>query len=275
MSDQPTEEVKADGILRLSGIHKRYGSLHVLKGISLDVTEGEVVCIIGPSGSGKSTLLRLINYLETPDEGQIFLNSQRAYFDSGKGKYLELDSRGAREVRTQIGMVFQQFELFPHMTVAENVMVGPRLVKGETSMRAKERALELLRTVGLSSKAYAYPEQLSGGQKQRVAIARALAMEPKLMLFDEATSALDPELVGEVLNVIRKLAMNGMTMILVTHEMGFARKVANRVIFMDDGKIVEEADPETMFTAPGEPRTMKFLKAVLKPEEASEENGEA
>ncbi|MFO7172210.1 MAG: amino acid ABC transporter ATP-binding protein [Bacillota bacterium] len=241
-------------MIRIEGLHKRFGKLHVLKGIDLHVRPGEVVCIIGPSGSGKSTLLRCINRLEEPTEGRIYI----------AGRPLPPGGRELDQVRAELGMVFQRFHLFPHMTALENVMSGPVIVKGMDRAAARRLALELLAKVGLQDKADAYPAQLSGGQQQRVAIARALAMEPKAMLFDEPTSALDPELVGEVLAVMKDLAREGMTMVVVTHEMGFAREVADRVIFMDGGVIVEEGPPEVIFTSPREERTRAFLSKVLR-----------
>lgn len=239
--------------VKVTGLHKYYGSLEVLKGIDMDVAEGEVVCLIGPSGSGKSTFLRCINCLEDPTAGQIFV-------DGVELTDVKLDINKLRE---HIGMVFQQFNLFPHMTVLKNIMLAPVDRRKMTKEQAKTRALELLRRVGLEDKAEVYPDTLSGGQKQRVAIARALAMDPDLMLFDEPTSALDPEMIGEVLNVMRELADGGMTMIVVTHEMGFARDVADRVIFMADGVIVEQGPPQDIFSAPKNPRTIDFLNRVL------------
>ncbi|MCG0238074.1 MAG: amino acid ABC transporter ATP-binding protein [Firmicutes bacterium] len=240
-------------MIRIEGLHKRFGKLHVLKGIDLHVRPGEVVCVIGPSGSGKSTLLRCINRLEEPTEGRIYID----------GRPLPPGGPELDQVRAKLGMVFQRFHLFPHMTALENVMSGPVIVKKMDRAAARRLALELLAKVGLAEKADAYPSQLSGGQQQRVAIARALAMEPKAMLFDEPTSALDPELVGEVLAVMKDLAREGMTMVVVTHEMGFAREVADRVIFMDGGVIVEEGPPEVIFTSPREERTRAFLSKVL------------
>lgn len=240
-------------MLRVHHLSKKFGEHEVLKDINLTVTEGEVVCIIGPSGSGKSTFLRCINQLEIPSGGTI-----RYY-----GKNLMDVATDIRLFREEVGMVFQRFNLFPLKTVVENVMLAPVLTKKKNKGEAKEKALELLKKVGLSEKADVYPKTLSGGQQQRVAIARALAMEPKALLFDEPTSALDPELVGDVLEVMKSLAKEGMTMIVVTHEMGFARDVADRVIFMDDGYIVEEATPDIIFTNPREDRTKSFLARVL------------
>lgn len=236
----------------------------MLKGVSLTVEKGEVVVIIGPSGSGKSTLLRCLNYLETIDDGYITVDGQLV----GKrklpdGRLVDDRRKNIYRLRSQIGMVFQQFNLFPHLTALENVMEGPVTVYKTPPEEARKNALEMLDKVGLADKAHAYPVQLSGGQKQRVAIARALVMRPKVMLFDEPTSALDPELVGGVLAVIKDLANEGMTMIVVTHEMGFAREVADRVIFMDGGRILEEATPQKIFTSPGHPRTREFLSKIL------------
>ena len=242
-----TEKVK------VTDLHKSFGKLDVLRGIDLSVKEGEVVCLIGPSGSGKSTLLRCLNRLEESTAGEIIVDG---YCISDK-------KTDINRVRENIGMVFQQFNLFAHMTVIKNIMFAPVTLKKMTSDEAKKRAMELLERVGLADKADAYPHQLSGGQKQRVAIARALAMNPDIMLFDEPTSALDPEMVGEVLQVMKELAADGMTMVVVTHEMGFAREVADRVIFMSDGVIVEEGAPEQIFDNPQAERTKEFLKCVL------------
>lgn len=242
--------------LRIEKLNKFYGDLHVLKNISLSVKKGEVVVIIGASGSGKSTLLRCVNFLEKTKNGKIYI----------EGKRIRNQEKQLNKVRQELGMVFQHFNLFPHMTVVQNVMEGLVQVKGLHKEKARERALDLLEQVGLSDKAEIYPSMLSGGQKQRVAIARALAMDPKIMLFDEPTSALDPELVGEVLTVMTDLAKQGMTMLVVTHEMWFAKEVADRVIFMDDGIILEEAPPEKMFSAPEHDRTLEFLKQVLPPQ---------
>jgi polar amino acid transport system ATP-binding protein len=240
-------------ILRASHIRKNFGKLHVLKDVSLDIEEGEVVVIIGASGSGKSTFLRCLNFLEKADGGTIFF----------EGKEIIDDEKILNQYREKIGMVFQHFNLFPHMSVLKNVMEGPVQVKNIPVKKAKEEALYLLDKVGLSGKADEYPAMLSGGQKQRVAIARSLAMHPKLMLFDEPTSALDPELVGEVLAVMQKLAGEGMTMIVVTHEMWFAREAADRVIFLEKGTILEESEPEKMFSNPETERVRDFLKQVL------------
>ncbi len=241
-------------MVRLEGVCKRFGQLEVLNGIDFTVSRGEVVCVIGPSGSGKSTLLRCINQLEPPEEGRIYLEGQEITGCSRK----ESD-----ELRRRIGMVFQQFNLFPHKTARENVTLAQIKVLGRSKEEADERARVLLERVGLSDKLDQYPERLSGGQQQRVAIARALAMDPHVMLFDEVTSALDPELVKEVLDVMRELAEEGMTMIVVTHELGFAREVGDRVVFMDEGRIVEQGKPAEILDNPSEERTKKFLGLVL------------
>jgi ABC-type polar amino acid transport system ATPase subunit len=248
-------------VIEVKGVSKRFGNNEVLKNISLSVGQGDVVGIIGPSGSGKSTLLRCINYLEPPDEGDILIGGVLAYRDGHRRR--ELSRAKIADTRRQVGMVFQHFHLFPHMTVLHNVCSGPRYVLHRSKEDCERRALQLLRQVGLAEKVHQYPEELSGGQQQRVAIARALAMEPKAMLFDEPTSALDPELVGEVLAVMRELAKAGMTMLVVTHEMGFVRQVADRVIFMDDGRIVEEGAPAEIFGNPQHRRTQAFLSSVL------------
>ena len=242
-------------MINIHQLHKHYGSHRVLHGVDLNVAKGEVVCLIGPSGSGKSTLLRCINALEAYDGGHIQVF----------GETVQRASKTVHALRSRMGMVFQRFNLFPHRTVLENVMEGPVYVKGEPPTQAREEALVLLEKVGLSAKADAYPEQLSGGQQQRVAIARALAMKPDAMLFDEPTSALDPELVGDVLAVMRTLADEGMTMIVVTHEMGFAREVADRVCFLHGGYIVESGAAEQVLGNPQHPRTQDFLRRVLHP----------
>jgi ABC-type polar amino acid transport system ATPase subunit len=249
-------------MIQLEAIHKSFGSTHVLRGITLSIDRGEVVCIIGPSGSGKSTLLRCINYLEQPEGGRIIIDGQNAYRDLVNGKVRNYPARQIAATREKIGMVFQQFNLFPHLTVLQNIMEAPVQVKHMSKSEAEQKARSLLAQVGLAEKADHYPEELSGGQQQRVAIARALAMDPQAMLFDEATSALDPELVGEVLEIMRELALGGMTMAVVTHEMGFARQVADRVLFMDHGVIVEEGTPQEIFGAPREERTREFLRLV-------------
>ncbi len=242
-------------MIELVGVQKSFGANHVIRGFSASVTKGEVVCIIGPSGSGKSTILRCINGLESYDEGTIEIEEMR----------VDRHDRSIREIRTQVSMVFQRFNLFPHRTALENVTEGPIYVKNEQRAAAERRGRELLARVGLAEKADAYPASLSGGQQQRVAIARALAMAPKAILFDEPTSSLDPELVGEVLGVMRSLAEDGMTMIVVTHEMGFAREVADRVLFLDQGVIVEQGPARELLTNPRNPRTQDFLKRILHP----------
>ncbi|WP_037364389.1 amino acid ABC transporter ATP-binding protein [Amycolatopsis orientalis] len=244
---------------------KSFGSLDVLKGIDLEVHEREVLCLIGPSGSGKSTLLRCINHLEKIDAGRLYVDGVLVGYRERGGRLHELRDKEIAAQRKDIGMVFQRFNLFPHMTALENVMEAPIQVRGEPKARVRERALELLERVGLADKARSYPGQLSGGQQQRVAIARALAMQPKLMLFDEPTSALDPELVGDVLGVMRQLAKDGMTMVVVTHEMQFAREVADKVFFMDGGVVVESGSPEEVIGDPKHERTKAFLARVLNP----------
>ena len=236
----------------INDLHKSYGENEILKGIDLTVNKSEVVVVVGPSGSGKSTLLRCINYLEVPTKGTITIDKETIN-----------KTTNINNIRKDVGMVFQHFNLFPHMTVLQNIMLAPVKVRKISKDNAKQKALELLRRVGLESKADNYPSQLSGGQQQRVAIARALAMEPKIMLFDEPTSALDPEMVNEVLDVMKDLAQSGMTMMCVTHEMGFARQVADRVIFVDQGKILEDASPEMLFTNPKHDRTKEFLAKIL------------
>ena len=244
-------------------VHKRFGATEVLRGVTMTVQRGEKVVIIGPSGSGKTTFLRCINHLEKIQGGRIFVDGQLVGYREENGKILEDSERNVARMRAQIGMVFQRFNLFPHLTALENIIEAPTRVLGAPKLQANTRAQELLNKVGLADKANNYPNALSGGQQQRVAIARALAMNPKLMLFDEATSALDPELVGEVLKVMRQLAEEGMTMIVVTHEMGFAREVADRVIFMDQGNIIEEGKPNDIFNNPGHERTQTFLRLIL------------
>jgi polar amino acid transport system ATP-binding protein len=244
-------------------VHKWYGGTQVLKGIDLEVAPGEVCCVIGPSGSGKSTFLRCVNHLEKIDAGRLEVNGQLVGYRERNGKLHELREKEIAAQRRDIGMVFQRFNLFPHMTALENVMEAPRRVKGQAKAVARERAARLLDRVGLGARGDAYPAQLSGGQQQRVAIARALAMEPKLMLFDEPTSALDPELVGEVLDVMRDLADSGMTMLVVTHEIGFARQVGDSLIFLDEGLVVESGRPDEVLARPRHERTRAFLSKVL------------
>ena len=244
-------------------IHKSFGSVEVLRGIDLTVQPGEVACVIGPSGSGKSTFLRCINHLETIDAGTMRVDGKLIGYREAGGKLHELRESEVAAQRRDIGMVFQRFNLFPHMTAIENVMEAPRTVRRTPRAKAHEAALALLTRVGLAERCDNYPSQLSGGQQQRVAIARALAMEPRLMLFDEPTSALDPELVGEVLDVMRGLAASGMTMVVVTHEMGFAREVGDTLVFMDEGVIVEAGNPREVLTNPQHERTKAFLSKVL------------
>ncbi len=240
-------------MIDVKNLHKYFGSLEVLKGIDCHIDKGECVCVIGPSGSGKSTFLRCLNLLETPTKGDIVIDDMHL-----TEKNFDVDA-----MRKRVGMVFQHFNLFPHLTILENVTLAPIRHKMMTEEQAKEKAMELLNRVGVGDKADNYPAQLSGGQKQRVAIARSLALSPEVMLFDEPTSALDPEMVGEVLEVMKQLAQEGMTMVVVTHEMGFAREVANRVFFMDGGGILEEGTPEQIFDHPQEERTKTFLSKVL------------
>jgi polar amino acid transport system ATP-binding protein len=244
-------------------VHKAFGRNEVLKGIDLEVAPGEVMCILGPSGSGKSTFLRCINHLERTDRGRIYVDGELNGCREHNGRLYELRDRDLCRARTKIGIVFQHFNLFPHLTVLENLIEGPVRVKGEARDLAVERAHRLLAQVGLGERAAAYPRQMSGGQQQRVAIARALAMEPKLMLFDEPTSALDPELVGDVLAVMRDLARSGMTMMVVTHEIGFARGVAHSVVFIDGGVVVERGSPQEVLDRPRNERTQAFLSKVL------------
>ena len=239
-------------MINIENLYKSYGDVHVLKGVDLNVKEKEVVVIIGPSGSGKSTLLRCMNYLEVPTKGNVRVD----------GILLDGEAN-INKVREEVGMVFQRFNLFPHMTVLENIMLAPMKVRKVSREAAEKEARELLARVGVADKADNYPTQLSGGQQQRVAIARALAMKPKVMLFDEPTSALDPEMVGEVLDVMRKLAKAGMTMVIVTHEMGFAREVGDRLLFVDEGRIIEQGNPKEVFENPQQERTKLFLSKVL------------
>jgi polar amino acid transport system ATP-binding protein len=244
-------------------VRKSFGRLDVLNGIDLTVNPSEVLCLIGPSGSGKSTFLRCINHLEKIDGGELRIDGELVGYRQSGNRLYELKDREVCSKRAQIGMVFQRFNLFPHMSVLDNVIAGPVWVKKESAFDSRQQARLLLQRVGLGDKVESYPNQLSGGQQQRVAIARALAMQPKLMLFDEPTSALDPELVGEVLDVMRTLAQDGMTMIVVTHEMGFAREVGDTVAFMDAGVVVESGDPARVLTAPQHDRTRSFLSKVL------------
>jgi polar amino acid transport system ATP-binding protein len=257
-------DAETDRLMVLAeGVHKSFGATEVLKGIDLRVGPSEVMCIIGPSGSGKSTFLRCINHLEKINAGRLWVDGRLVGYREKGGKLHELPDKEVAAQRRDIGMVFQRFNLFPHMTALENVVEAPVKVKRIGKDAARVRGLELLERVGLADRVHNYPNQLSGGQQQRVAIARALAMEPKLMLFDEPTSALDPELVGEVLDVMRGLAADGMTMIVVTHEMGFAREVGDTLVFMDDGVIVEAGDPREVLSNPQHTRTKAFLSKVL------------
>ena len=252
-----------DEIIKVENLHKSFHSLHVLKGINLEVKKGEIVSVIGPSGSGKSTLLRCLNHLETADKGSISFEGQYIAKADSSEKAVYKNNKEVLAICSNIGMVFQNFNLFPHKSVLQNIIEAPVMVKGQTREAAEAKALELLKKVGLLEKKDAYPNQLSGGQKQRVAIARALAMEPEIMLFDEPTSALDPELIGEVLQVIKKLAEERMTMIIVTHEMNFAREISDRIVFMDDGQIVVDGVPDDIFVNPEHPRIQTFLNKVL------------
>lgn len=245
------------------GVHKRFGATDVLRGIDLEVGRGEVVCLLGPSGSGKSTFLRCINHLEQINSGRIYVDGTLVGYKEKDGRLYELHDKDACHHRAEIGMVFQRFNLFPHMTALENVALAPVAVKGQPRAEAQARAHALLAQVGLGDKSASYPNELSGGQQQRVAIARALAMDPKLMLFDEPTSALDPELVGEVLESMRALALAGMTMIVVTHEIAFAREVGNTIAFLDQGVIVEVGTPDAVIMNPQQERTRSFLSKVL------------
>ncbi|WGU95653.1 amino acid ABC transporter ATP-binding protein [Paenibacillus dendritiformis] len=240
-------------MIEIRDLHKSYGELNILKGLNMTIEQGEVVVVIGPSGSGKSTLLRCLNLLETPTAGDILF----------EGMKINDKKHDINATRAKMGMVFQSFNLFPHMSVMDNITLAPIKVKGKSKAEAEATAMDLLKKVGLADKASAYPDQLSGGQKQRIAIARALAMEPHVMLFDEPTSALDPEMVGEVLEVMKSLARDGMTMVIVTHEMGFAREVGDRIVFMDGGHIVEQGPSQQLFSAPQHPRTQEFLGQVL------------
>lgn len=258
---QPTADPVA--MIDAQQVHKSFGQVEVLKGIDLKVHPGEVACLIGPSGSGKSTMLRCVNHLEKISAGRIYVDGELIGYREKNGELYEISAKEAARQRAEIGMVFQQFNLFPHRTALENIIEAPVQVNGESVASATERARELLASVGLADKEHNYPAQLSGGQQQRVAIARAVAMRPKLMLFDEPTSALDPELVGEVLRVMKQLADDGMTMLVVTHEMGFAREVADTVAFMDDGVVVEAGPPAQVLDNPQQPRTQSFLSSIL------------
>lgn len=250
-------------MIRIAGLNKSFKVNHVLRGIDLQVNRGEVVVILGPSGSGKSTLLRCMNYLETFDQGEIMIDNRPIGHVASEGKVREMPQKELNRMRREVGMVFQSFNLFPHKSVIQNITMAPVSLLGMSREQADRLAMELLRKVGLEEKAHERPASLSGGQKQRVAIARALAMKPKVLLFDEPTSALDPMTVGEVLQVMRDLAKEGMTMVVVTHEMGFAREVADKVVVMSGGVIIEEGKPETIFTNPSHPQTRQFLKNIL------------
>jgi polar amino acid transport system ATP-binding protein len=253
----------SDVVMRAEDVHKRFGRLEVLKGVSLDVQQRETVCIIGPSGSGKTTFIRCINHLEKVDGGRITVNGHLIGYRQKGDRLVEDSEKSIARQRTQIGMVFQRFNLFPHKTALENVIEAPIRVLGQSREQAAEEGIRLLTRVGLADKTDTYPGKLSGGQQQRVAIARSLAMKPALILFDEPTSALDPEVTGEVLSVMEELAREGMTMIVVTHEMGFAREAADRVVMMDEGVIIEEGTPEHFFQAPEHERTKQFLSKIL------------
>ncbi|MDO3702768.1 amino acid ABC transporter ATP-binding protein [Micromonospora sp. C28SCA-DRY-2] len=250
-------------MVRCQRLRKSFGRIEVLRGIDLVIERGQVVCVVGPSGSGKSTLLRCLNHLEEPQAGRVYVDGELIGYDERDGRLRPLPDARLRRQRESIGMVFQRFHLFPHRTALENVMEGLVAVKGVGTAEARKRAGDLLDRVGLADRAHHYPAQLSGGQQQRVAIARSLAMSPKLMLFDEPTSALDPELVGEVLEVMKDLAASGMTMVVVTHEMGFAREVGDHLVFMDDGLIIEQGPPREVLAAPRHERTRAFLSKVL------------
>ena len=258
-----TEHSTTTPMVTAEGVSKSFGSNLVLKSISLEVQRGEVLCLVGPSGSGKSTFLRCINHLETVDAGRLMVDGEVVGYEQRGDKLYEMKPKQASKQRRNIGMVFQRFNLFPHMTALENIMLAPALLKKGAKAQLTSRAMDLLARVGLADHYDHYPAHLSGGQQQRVAIARALAMEPKLMLFDEPTSALDPELVGEVLDVMKGLAESGMTMIVVTHEMGFAKEVADKLVFMDGGVVVEAGDPVEVLTNPQRERTKAFLSKVL------------
>lgn len=263
MTSVATDSAHGTAMISAQQVCKSFGALQVLKGISLEVSRGEVMCLIGPSGSGKSTFLRCINHLEQVNAGRLYVDGDLVGYREKGGRLYELHPRDAARQRRDIGMVFQHFNLFPHRTALENIIEAPTQVKRIRKAQAVARAEELLDRVGLADKAGTYPAQLSGGQQQRVAIARALAMDPKLMLFDEPTSALDPELVGEVLGVMRELAASGMTMVVVTHEMGFAREVADQLVFMDGGVVVESGEPRRVLSDPQHERTKAFLSRIL------------
>jgi len=250
-------------MIKVEDAHKRFNDLEVLKGVNLEVEKGEVVCIVGPSGAGKSTMLRCLNHLERITSGKIYIEDKLVDHRKNNKDLLKINNKEVEKLCTELGMVFQRFNLFPHKTVLENITLAPIIVKKIPKEEAEKKAMELLELVGLEDKANEYPNRLSGGQQQRVAIARALAMEPKTMLFDEPTSALDPELVGEVLEVMKKLALEGMTMIVVTHEMGFAREVASRVLFMEYGVILEDGTPSEVFDNPKHERTREFFRKIL------------
>ena len=260
---EPATSPSGQPMVRAAAVHKSFGALDVLKGIDLQVQPGEVMCLVGPSGSGKTTFLRCINHLEQITAGRLYVDGVLVGYAERNGKLYELHPRDAARQRRDIGMVFQHFNLFPHMTALENIIEAPTRVKKRSKDEAIATARRLLDQVGLAGKEKAYPAQLSGGQQQRVAIARALAMEPKLMLFDEPTSALDPELVGEVLDAMKQLAQAGMTMVVVTHEMGFAREVADQLVFMDAGVVVESGNPREVLSNPQHQRTKAFLSKVL------------
>ena len=260
----PAKPVRATvGLVEITDVSKSYGAVRVLRDVSLTVQPGEVIALIGPSGSGKSTLLRTINHLETVDAGSVTVDGQYIGYELRSGRLHELPEKNVLERRTQIGIVFQNFNLFPHLTALENVVEAPVALKRASKAEAREQAKALLARVGLADKEHHYPRQLSGGQQQRVAIARALALNPKVLLFDEPTSALDPELVGEVLDVIRELSKSGTTLIIVTHEIGFAREVADRVVFLEQGEILEEGTPGQVLSKPRHARTKDFLRKVL------------
>lgn len=255
--------MNTEKVLEIKNLRKHFGDNPVLSGIDFSMNRGDVVCLLGPSGSGKSTMLRCVNLLEKPDEGSIYVNGERMGYELRNNKYHELSESGIARQRAQIGMVFQKFNLFPHMTALENVCVAPSWIKKENKSDITKRAHSLLKRVGLGNKADHYPSQLSGGQQQRVAIARALAMNPEMMLFDEPTSALDPELVGEVLEVMKELAQGGTSMVVVTHEIGFAREVGDEIVFLDGGVIVEKGNPAEVLRNPQNSRTKDFLSQVL------------